>query len=680
MKRWPLFPFIYFILLQSESLSYCPASRQQNQRLWLRVKQTNPVSNKLAVKFDDGQKLDAVEGIGIGIDLGTTFSAVAYLKDGKIPTIIPIPNNSRTMASLVSIDEQGDVVVGKEASEYHNNNDREPYRNVKRVIGTGGKLSVETMKVVPFLKPSVTGKTFKKDSLSNQILDAQEHPTLLYARSQSQANESTATITNLIRPETISSHILQKLKTVAEAHTGCSVTRAVIGVPAYFHDEQREATKRAAEMAGIRKIKLLREPEAAALAYGIGRQQIERQDRQQFQNRNNNNDDDDDDELVLVFDLGGGTFDVSMLLVGGGLTEVICTSGNTQLGGSDFDARVADHFRKRLASHGSSTAQWSEDCSSTILQAAERVRIHLSNAKRVSLALPLTEQGWRALESPQAIIMPTSRIDSNNSSASGISNSTHVLFTLSRRDLEILCEKELLALLRPVREVALMAGALLSGDTSPTLAAAALEMEEEEEAERGNSILFEDFYDAELSTTLNDESAKSSNDLENNERRLLLELAKDDATKAAKKAQQRGRKNARNGAKQERKYRQEKRKLETSEQFDNRSSRGGGNRATDGGVKVRDGIAGRPISRVVLVGGATRMPAVGRLVSALTGTIPQKTINPDEAVALGCAVHVGTLDGAEDMGTVLNPMQAAILKAVAIQQGIGTVDFDDDDF
>ena len=563
-----------------------------------------------------------------------TFSAVAYLKDGKTPTIIPIPENGRTMASLVSLDQDGVATVGRKAEESCN---QEPYRNVKRVIGTGGKLSAETIKVVPFLRPSATGKSFKNDNLANQISDAQEHPSLLVSQSNS---------TELIRPEIISSHIVQTLKRVAQEYTGCHVTRAVIGVPAYFHDEQREATKRAAELAGFEKVKLLREPEAAALAYGIGKQQVTAME-------NEIDDTDNDDELVLVFDLGGGTFDVSMLLVGGGLTEVLCTSGNAGLGGSNFDARLADYFQRLLNLHGSSTTTttWSETSLSCIVQAAESTRIYLSNSKRVSLALPLEEQAWRTMDSPDTVILKSSSHEPN-STASGVSNSTHVLCVLSRRDMESLFLKELQDLLRPVREVAIMAGALLPGDTSPALAEAALDMEEFP----NTALFFDDFYN-----TDNPQPDPDKKDVDNDNENLLLHIQEMD-TKAVKKAQQRGRKKARNLSKQERKFRQEKRKLTQGS-----SSSPNTNNAGEG-IKVRDGIAGRPISRVVLVGGATRMPAVGRLVGALTGTVPQRTINPDEAVALGCAVHVGILDGAQDMGTVLNPMQAAILKAVAMQK------------
>ena len=127
-------------------------------------------------------------------------------------------------------------------------------------------------------------------------------------------------------------------------------------------------------------------------------------------------------------------------------------------------------------------------------------------------------------------------------------------------------------------------------------------------------------------------------------------------SKQRKKEQQNGRKRARTLAKDERKFQEEKRKV--------------GAEVTD--VKVRDGITGRPISQVVLVGGATRMPAIGRMLAAMTGVVPQRTVNPDEAVALGCAVQVGVLDGNEDLGglTVLTPMQAAIMRAVAEKEGL----------
>jgi sugar (pentulose or hexulose) kinase len=211
---------------------------------------------------------------------------------------------------------------------------------------------------------------------------------------------------------------------------------------------------------------------------------------------------------------------------------------------------------------------------------------------------------------------------------SGVSNTTHLLCRLTRKKMEALCLNELLALLRPLREVAIAGGALLPGDADPALVQAALELEEAEKQD------FPDFYP--------DESSLS------------------DSLKQAKKAQQKGRKKAHSVAKDQRKFRAEKGRLPQRDQ------------------KVQNGIHGRPIARVVLVGGTTRMPVVGRLIAAVTGVVPQRTVNPDEAVALGCAVHVGVLDGDERMGTVLNPMQAAILRALAQRDGIVEDDFDED--
>jgi molecular chaperone DnaK (HSP70) len=561
--------------------------------------------------------------IGIGIDLGTTHSAVAYLKDG-IPTIIEVPNNGRTMPSVVSYIDAQTVLVGGPAIEQEV--DHGAYRNVKRILGTGGKLDVGTKDVVPFLSPCSEGKTFKKSNMNNKLHDATEYPTML--TSSLNPNET-------LHPEEVSAHILRTLREVAENHTGCVVTRAVLGIPAYFNDAQRDATLKAAELAGIRKTKLLREPEAAALAYAIGKEQVGRGD---------------DDELVLVFDLGGGTFDVSMLVVGGGVTEIISTSGNAQLGGSDFDNRIAQYFLKLLRGHGISTKKWSVTAINAVVRSAEKVRIFLSNNKKATLALPVAEELWiRLSHSSQILHLATTDCAATDA---GTSNATHLLCDFTRKEMESLCRDEFQQLIRPVREVAIISGALLPGDASPTLVEAAFELEEELKS----PLEFDDFYSEVLEVDNSD---------------LLIEIEALNM-KDIKRKQQQGRKRARDVAKQERMYREEKRKVDESNR-----------RSESERMKVRDGISGRPISRVVLVGGATRMPCIGRLLSVLTGIVPQKTVNPDEAVALGCAVHVGVLDGTEGMGTVLNPMQAAILRAVAQQQGMyndNVFGDDEDDF
>jgi molecular chaperone DnaK (HSP70) len=352
-----------------------------------------------------------------------------------------------------------------------------------------------------------------------------------------------------------------------------------------------------------------------------------------------------------------------MLVVGGGITEIISTSGNTQLGGSVFDAKIAQHCLGLLQKHGGASAKkWSDVAKNSVVLSSEMIRIHLSNNRRVSLALPILEEDWIQMADAKSVILPLEYKKSGGENAIAedavTTNSTHLLLQFSRKDMERLCKEEFHALLRPLREVAIMAGALLPGDSSPSIVEAALELEEE--ANREDMLAFDDFY--------NEKAKKGADEMDSN---MLLEVQKMNM-KEAKKAQQRGRTKARNVAKRERKYRQEKRKL------DEISSQ---RREASDNVKVRDGISGRPISRVVLVGGATRMPGIGRLIAALTGVVPQKTVNPDEAVALGCAVHAGVLDGIEGMGTVLNPMQAAILRAVAKEQGFDDdMDFDDQEF
>jgi len=381
--------------------------------------------------------------------------------------------------------------------------------------------------------------------------------------------------------------------------------------------------------------------------------------------------------------------------VGGGVTEIISTSGDVKLGGSDFDRRVAEHLTKLLNDHieasidndsnniKKSTKQWSEDAKNSLLRASEDIRIYLSNNRYINLALPLSENDWITLTGPASLMVPDHGSGNTDAwSEKGVSNATHVLYHLSRRNMERLCRNEFQALLRPLREVAIMSGALLPGDTSPLLVAAAMEDEEnDDDTDNESNLLFDDFYQNEEQATT-DASAVSQEEVD---RSLLLEVVQDLDMRQAKKSQQRGRKRARDVAKQERKYRQEKRKLqEQATMMAARKAASKGDALDTAAVKVRDGISGRPISRIVLVGGATRMPAIGRLLTALTGVVPQRTVNPDEAVALGCAVHVGVLDGVKGMGvtTVLNPMQAAILRAVAEQQqrGVGNrSDFEDDD-
>jgi molecular chaperone DnaK (HSP70) len=571
--------------------------------------------------------------IGVGIDLGTTNSAIAFLNENNEPRIIEIPNNGRTMKSVVAFDSKysndnddsvnfSHALVGNEAIEWEQQHKENVYRHVKRVIGTSiNHITKETKAVVPHLvladdtdddyddesnskkKGKKTRysqkKKKKKPSLEKILKDAVAYPTRLYSLNESSPNKNES---SYISPEYISSCILQKLLMVASEHTGNTITRAVIGVPAYFNDAQRDATVRAANACGIEKVKLLREPEAAALAYGVDK------------------DSDEEEELVLVFDLGGGTYDVSVLMVERGLTEIVCTSGNSQLGGTNFDAKIAQHVSKLVDG-----CCKTEESTGIILRAAELIRIYLSNNRIAHLALPLTEEGWLELQEVRDVIV-TPPAKSEDDTTTGSRNSTHAFHEISRKDMEKICAKEFQDLIRPIREVAIMAGALLPGDTRPSIAESAIKME---------NLLSDakQFYDDD-----DDDDDKTGDD-----ETVVVDI------RSAKKMQQNGRKKARQVAKQERKYREESRKVQ--------------DRLPDNKVRA-DGISGRPISRIVLVGGATRMPTIGRIISSLTGVVPQRTVDPDEAVALGCAVHVGVLDGDEEMGVVLNPMKAALLRAV----------------
>src|SRR5437868_10131546 len=205
----------------------------------------------------------------VGIDLGTPNSVVAVLEAGE-PTVIPNSEGSRTTPSVVAFSKTGEVLVGEVAKRQAITNPDRTIRSVKRHMGTDWKIDID-------------GKNYT----------AQE----------------------------ISARILQKLKRDAEAYLGDTVTQAVVTVPAYFGDAERQATKEAGEIAGLEVLRIINEPTAAALAYGL---------------------DKENDQTILVFDLGGGTFDVSVLEIGEGVFEVKATSGDNHLGGDNFDKAIVD--------------------------------------------------------------------------------------------------------------------------------------------------------------------------------------------------------------------------------------------------------------------------------------------------------------------------------------------------
>ncbi|MFI8851668.1 molecular chaperone DnaK [Streptomyces sp. 891-h] len=256
----------------------------------------------------------------VGIDLGTTNSVVSVLEGGD-PTVVVNAEGARTTPSVVAFAKGGEVLTGEVAKRQAVTNVDRTVRSVKRHMGEASWRFPES--------GSIDGKSFT----------AQE----------------------------ISARVLQKLKRDAESYLGQDVTDAVITVPAYFNDAQRQATKEAGEIAGLKVLRIINEPTAAALAYGL---------------------DKEEEQTVLVFDLGGGTFDVSLLEIGEGVLEVKATAGDTHLGGDDWDQRVVDHLVKRFQSgHG---VDLSKDRMAVqrLREAAEKAKIELSSSTETTINLP----------------------------------------------------------------------------------------------------------------------------------------------------------------------------------------------------------------------------------------------------------------------------------------------------
>jgi molecular chaperone DnaK len=265
----------------------------------------------------------------VGIDLGTTNSVVSVLEGGE-PVVIPNAEGFRTTPSVVGFSKSGEVLVGELAKRQVITNPDRTIRSVKRHMGTDWKIDID-------------GKKYS----------AQE----------------------------ISARILMKLKADAEAYLGDTVNQAVITVPAYFDDAQRTATKEAGQIAGLEVLRIVNEPTAAALAYGLDKENTE--------------------QTVLVFDLGGGTFDVSVLEIGDGVFEVKSTSGNTHLGGDDWDQRVIDWIIKSFKdSDGVDLAQ-DKMALQRLKEAAEKAKIELSQVQETNINLPYvtaTDSGPKHLD------------------------------------------------------------------------------------------------------------------------------------------------------------------------------------------------------------------------------------------------------------------------------------------
>jgi molecular chaperone DnaK len=252
----------------------------------------------------------------VGIDLGTTNSVVSTLEGGE-PTVIPNAEGSRTTPSVVALSKTGEVLVGEVAKRQAVTNPDRTVRSVKRHMGESS------------WRFRADGKEFS--------------------------------------PQQVSAFILQKLKRDAEAYLGDQVTQAVITVPAYFDDAQRQATKEAGEIAGLDVLRIINEPTAASLAYSL---------------------DKENDETILVFDLGGGTFDVSLLDIGEGVIEVQATSGDMHLGGDDWDQRIVDWLLKTFKNNHGIDLSGDKMAMQRLKEAAEKAKIELSSTLETTLNLP----------------------------------------------------------------------------------------------------------------------------------------------------------------------------------------------------------------------------------------------------------------------------------------------------
>jgi molecular chaperone DnaK len=287
----------------------------------------------------------------VGIDLGTTNSCVSVMEGGK-PTVIANAEGFRTTPSVVAYTKNQDQLVGQIAKRQAVMNPENTFYSVKRFIGRRVDEVNEESKEVSY----GVEKAGSNVKVKCPVLDKQ------------------------FAPEEVSAQVLRKLADDAGKYLGETVTQAVITVPAYFNDSQRQATKDAGKIAGLEVLRIINEPTAAALAYGLDKKSNER---------------------ILVFDLGGGTFDVSVLEVGDGVFEVLSTSGDTHLGGDDFDKVIVDHLAETFKSNEGIDLRQDKQALQRLTEAAEKAKIELSSATQSEINLPFitaTPEGPKHLD------------------------------------------------------------------------------------------------------------------------------------------------------------------------------------------------------------------------------------------------------------------------------------------
>ena len=275
----------------------------------------------------------------IGIDLGTTNSCVAVM-EGKESKVIENSEGTRTTPSMVAFTESKEKLVGQSAKRQAVTNPENTLFAIKRLIGRG-----------------FADDVVKKDSnlVPYKIIKGDNNDAWVETRGDKYS------------PSQISAFILQKMKETAESHLGESVTQAVITVPAYFNDSQRQATKDAGKIAGLEVLRIINEPTAAALAYGLDKKKI---------------------GTVAVYDLGGGTFDISILEIGDGVFEVKSTNGDTHLGGEDFDLQIIDYLADEFKKDNAIDLRQDKLALQRLKEAAEKAKIELSSATETEVNLP----------------------------------------------------------------------------------------------------------------------------------------------------------------------------------------------------------------------------------------------------------------------------------------------------
>ncbi len=330
------------------------------------------------------------KGMGriVGIDLGTTNSVVAVLEGGR-PQVIANAEGGRTTPSVVGFNREQELLVGQLARRQLVLNPRNTFANLKRFVGRGWDELEEGSLAVPFT---------------------------VRANDQGNVRVVCPVTEREYAPEELVASLLRKLIDDASTYLGEPVEAAVITVPAYFNDAQRQATRDAGRLAGITVERILNEPTAAALAYGFDRSAVKR---------------------VLIFDLGGGTFDVSVLRIANGVFDVKATSGDTQLGGNDWDRRIVDWLADAFQTQNGIDLRRDRQALQRLTEAAEKAKIELSGVRSTPISLPFI--------------------------ATGAQGPLHIETTLERSTFESLCPDLLDRLLRPVQKA--LRDANLSADS-----------------------------------------------------------------------------------------------------------------------------------------------------------------------------------------------------------------------